>query len=167
MMRLVYTVGIATCYLAFVATASAHVMLESKTARVGSTLRAIFDVGHGCGHSPTTKVRIKIPAGVLDIVAEPKPGWEITTLTAVYDQPYSNHGVPVKEGVTEVAWSGLLSAHEIGKFVLTFGISDSLESNQRVYFPVVQECQKDIVRWIDKSDESDHPAPSLLLLAGH
>jgi periplasmic copper chaperone A len=167
MMRLVEAAGLAVCCFGFTATASAHVMLESKSAKVGSMVRAVFDVGHGCASSPTTKIRIRIPAGVLAVVAEPKAGWEITTLTAPYDQPYSNRGEAVKEGIVEVDWSGVLSAHQIGKFVLTFDISESLDSGQRLYFPVVQECQKDVVRWVDKSDDGEHPAPSLFLLAGH
>jgi periplasmic copper chaperone A len=166
-MRFIKITTAAVCCFASVATTSAHVMLETKTAKLGSTLHATFDVGHGCSGSPTTKLRIGIPSGVVAVVAEPKSGWEISTLNGTYDQPYSSHGAPIKEGVIEVDWSGLLPPHEIGKFTLTFDIADSLDSNQRLYFPVVQECGAGVVRWIDKSDDGDHPAPSLLLQAAH
>jgi periplasmic copper chaperone A len=163
-MSLIKVATVAACFLAGVATASSHVMLEAKSAKVGSTLRATFDVGHGCSGSPTTKLRIRIPPGIVAVVAEPKAGWEISTVIGIYDQPYSTHSRMVKEGIVEVDWSGLLPAHEIGKFVLIFDISDSLDLNQRLYFPVVQECQTGVVHWIDKSDDSDLPAPSLLLV---
>jgi periplasmic copper chaperone A len=162
-MRVIKVAAAAVCCLASIAVASAHVMLETKSAKIGSTLHATFDVGHGCSGSPTTKLRIKIPPGVVAVVAEPKAGWDISAQTGAYDQPYSAHGRTVKEGVVEVDWSGLLPAHEIGKFTLTFDISDSLDANQRLYFPIVQECQSGVVRWIDKSDDGEHPAPSLLL----
>jgi uncharacterized protein YcnI len=167
MTRTITIAGMATCFVLIAAAASAHVMLEPKTAKIGSTLRVSLNVGHGCAGAPTTRVRVKIPQGILGVVVEPKPGWEVNTVTAAYDEPYSHGGATVKEGITEVAWTGLLPPHEIGRFMLTFDISDSLTANQRVYFPVVQECQKAVVRWIDKSDDGDYPAPVLLLSAGH
>jgi periplasmic copper chaperone A len=161
-------IGIAIGCVAFAAIASAHVVLDVKSAKIGSPLRATFTVGHGCSGSSTIKLRVRIPAGAVAVQPEAKSGWDLKTITEPYDHPYSDHGATLKEGVTEVAWSGLLPAHEAGKFAMTFDISDSLVPNQKLYFPVVQECQKGTVRWIDTADESaEFPAPSLLLLAGH
>lgn len=167
--KVVTKVGaIVLCCIAFAATADAHVMLDAKTAKIGSTLHATFSVGHGCAGSPTIKLQIAIPPGVTGVAPEAKSGWEVKSVVGPYERPYSVHGEMVKEGVTEVIWSGLLPAHEVGKFALTFDISNSSGANRKLYFPVVQECQKGIVRWIDRSDDTaEFPAPSLLLLGAH
>jgi uncharacterized protein YcnI len=53
--------------------ASAHITLERQEAAVGASYKAVFRVGHGCGTSPTLKVRVRIPDGVINIKPMPKP----------------------------------------------------------------------------------------------
>jgi uncharacterized protein YcnI len=148
-----------------IAAAQAHVRIDNARAEVGSKYRAAFSVGHGCSGSPTVKLRIQIPPGVVAVEAEPKDGWELKTVSGPYDRWYASGGTTFKQGVTEVIWSGLLSAHHAGVFVLNVNLSDSLQAGSKLYFPVVQECQSGVERWIDRSaEEGDHPAPDLTLL---
>jgi periplasmic copper chaperone A len=165
-------IGIRATLVAFglmPASACAHVVLKNPRAEIGSTYRAVFSVGHGCDGSPTVKLRVKIPSGVIMVEPETKLGWDLTTITGPYDQPYSDHGVMMKEGVIEVIWAGLLPTQDVGAFALKADISESLPEGLRLYFPIVQECQRGVERWIDKSgedsgDDNEHPAPSLFLL---
>ena len=55
--------------------AAAHVTLEKRQAPVGSYYKAVFAVPHGCAGSPTVKLRVQIPEGVIGIKPMPKPGW--------------------------------------------------------------------------------------------
>ena len=43
--------------------ASAHVTLERQEAPVGSSYKAVLRVPHGCDGSPTTAIRVRVPAG--------------------------------------------------------------------------------------------------------
>ena len=77
-----------------------------------------------------------------------------------------------KEGgkVTEIAWTGgkLLDEH-YDEFVFISYLADELQPNSTLYFPVVQECEQGVERWIDQAapgtkeaaDHSDTPAPAL------
>ena len=51
--------------------ASAHVLLEGKQAAVGADYKAVFVVPHGCAGSPTVKLRVQIPEGVIATEAKP------------------------------------------------------------------------------------------------
>src|SRR6187399_2633954 len=62
--------------------ALAHITLENREAAVGTFYKAVFRVGHGCGVSPTVKLRVRIPDGVITVRPMPKPGWQVETTTA-------------------------------------------------------------------------------------
>ena len=47
--------------------AAAHVYLEGKQATVGASYKAVFAVPHGCSGSPTVKIRVQIPEGVIAV----------------------------------------------------------------------------------------------------
>jgi uncharacterized protein YcnI len=157
-----------------IATASAHVTLETQQAPVGASYKAIMRVPHGCEGSPTTAIRIRIPGGVIGVKPMPKPGWQLNTVTGKYSGSYTLRGAKVTEGVTEIAWSGgkLVDAH-YDEFVVTSALADELEAGKTLYFPVVQECEKGVNRWIEipkAGDQGGHgaesasPAPGLRLL---
>jgi uncharacterized protein YcnI len=63
--------------------AAAHVTLEKRQAPVGSYYKAVFAVPHGCAGSPTIKLRVQIPEGVIGIKPMPKRGWTVETVTAL------------------------------------------------------------------------------------
>ena len=130
--------------------ASAHVTLERQEAPVGSPYKAVLRVPHGCAGSPTTAIRARVPAGIIGVKPMPKPGWQLNTVVGKYPKPYTLRGAPVTEGVTEISWSGgkLLDAH-YDEFVFIGVIAEELGGGQTIYFPVVQECEKGVHRWIE------------------
>src|ERR1700678_4606189 len=93
--------------------AHAHVTLEGRQAMIGTWYKAVFAVPHGCAGSTTTKLRVQIPDGVIDVKPMPKPGWNVEVVKGKYAVPYDFHGAKVSEGAKEAAWSGgnLPSAH--------------------------------------------------------
>jgi len=90
----------------------------------------------------------------------PKPGWKLEVVTGKYPKTYNlEHGVKLSEGVTEISWSGgNLPEAFYDEFVFTGVISDDLQPGQSVYFPVVQECEKGVHRWIEIPATPDAPA---------
>ena len=56
------------------------------------------------------------------------------------------------------------------EFTFTSAIADELEPGKTIYFPVVQECEKGVHRWIEipaagkSSGDYPEPAPALKLL---
>jgi uncharacterized protein YcnI len=152
--------------------ALAHVTLEAQEARVGASFKAVVRVPHGCAGSATSAIRIKIPDGVIAVKPMPKPGWTLETKTGPYGKTYNHfHNAKLSEGVTEVAWSGgkLPDAH-YDEFVFASFLSGDLEAGKTLYFPVVQECEKGVHRWIEipagkPGEHLDEPAPGVKLLA--
>jgi uncharacterized protein YcnI len=130
--------------------ASAHVSLETRQATIGSSYKAVFTVPHGCAGSPTVKIRVQIPEGVIGVKPMPKPGWSLETIRGKYAAEYDYHGSKTSEGVKEVAWSGgKLADDNYDEFVVTTYLSGGLKPNSTLYFPVVQECEQGISPWID------------------
>jgi uncharacterized protein YcnI len=153
--------------------ASAHITLLNREATVGSSYKAVFVVPHGCAGSATIKIRVQIPEGVIGVKPMPKPGWNVETVKGKYANEYDIHGAKVSEGVKEVVWSGgKLSDDNYDEFVVSTFLTDQLKPNATLYFPVVQECEQGISRWIEiPVDEAAHghdtksPAPGVKLLA--
>jgi uncharacterized protein YcnI len=154
----------------------AHVSLENRQAAVGSYYKAVFGVPHGCAGSATTKIRVQIPEGVIGIKPMPKAGWKLETVKGRYAAEYEFHGAKISEGVKEVVWSGgKLADDNYDEFVMTTYLTDRLKANTTLYFPVVQECEQGVSRWIDipaagqGSHSHDHgsksPAPGLKLMS--
>src|ERR1044072_1516698 len=86
--------------------AAAHVTLERRQAPVGSYYKAVVAVPHGCAGSPTVKLRVQAPEGVIGIKPMPKAGWTVETVKGKYATEYDFHGSKLSEGVKEVVWSG-------------------------------------------------------------
>ena len=127
----------------------AHVTLEQREATLGAPTKLTFRVGHGCGESPTIKVRVRIPEGVIAAKPMPKPGWSIDTVKGKYAKTYEFfHGAKLSEGVTEIAWSGKLPDAHYDEFVVSAFVAADLKPG-RLYFPVVQECEQGVHRWIE------------------
>jgi len=154
--------------------AGAHITLETRQAAVGSYYKAVFAVPHGCAGSATIKIRVKIPEGVIAAKPMPKAGWNIEAISGKYASEYDYHGSKLTEGVREVVWSGgKLPDHNYDEFVISTFLTGGLEPNTTLYFPVVQECEQGISRWIDipkeGSDSHGHegksPAPGVKLMS--
>ncbi|WP_027550655.1 YcnI family protein [Bradyrhizobium sp. Cp5.3] len=151
--------------------AAAHVTLETKQATVGASYKAVFAVPHGCAGSPTVKIRVQIPEGVIAVKPMPKAGWNVDVVEGKYASEYDYHGNKLSSGVKEVAWSGgRLSDKNYDEFIMHTVLTDSLKPNATLYFPVVQECETGVGRWIEiptegaGHSESKSPAPGVKLL---
>jgi len=154
--------------------ASAHITLENQQAPVGSSYKAVLRVPHGCNGSATVALHVRIPEGFLDVKPMPKPGWKLDVVKGKYPKSMSLRDAKVSEGVTEVGWSGgnLPDAY-YDEFLLTGYIGDDLQAGQNMYFPIVQQCEKGVNRWIEipaaDGSHADHgeqsePAAGLKLL---
>lgn len=145
--------------------AAAHVTLETREAPVGASYKAVLRVPHGCEGTATTSVRVRIPDGVIGVKPMPKPGWTLTTVTGKYPKTYELFHAKVGEGVTEITWSaGKLPDAFYDEFVFQANLAGDLEPGKMLYFPVVQECEKGVHRWIEIPAEGksagDYPAPA-------
>jgi uncharacterized protein YcnI len=155
--------------LSFTAPASAHVTARPDEATAGAYFQVAFNVGHGCDGSATTAIRVKIPEGVLAVKPQMKPGWtvEIKQRTLTAPQP-GLHGKTFTETVDEVSWRGGPLPDSLYD---TFGLNLKLPDTpgQTLYFPVVQECEKGVNRWIEipepgqSADKLHEPAPGVRL----
>ena len=80
----------------------------------------------------------------------PKPGWNVETIKGAYATEYDYHGKKSSEGVKEVVWSGgRLPDDNYDEFVISTFLTGSLKPNTTLYFPVVQECEQGVSRWIE------------------
>lgn len=150
--------------------AQAHVTLEQQEARVGGGYKVVLRVPHGCGNSPTQKIRVRIPEGVVGVKPMLKAGWQTDTVRAKYEKPYQMYHGSVTEGVREVTWTGRLPDENYDEFVLSTFLTDDLKPGTVLYFPVVQECESGVHRWIEIPSEGKtgadykEPAPGVKLL---
>ena len=152
-------------------TAFAHISFETADAKIGSTHKAVLRVPHGCDGKATTAVRVQIPEGVIGVKPMPKPGWTLQTKKGKYEKSYQLYGQAVTDGVKEVDWSGGSLPDEFyDEFVFRGTLAADLPAGQKIYFPVVQECEGATTRWIEipaagqDEDALEDPAPGLNLL---
>lgn len=149
--------------------ALAHVTLEQQEAPVGASYKAVLRVPHGCGESPTVRVTVRIPEGIIAVKPMVKPGWDIAVKKGDYAKSYAYfHGATFSYGVKEVTWSGgRLPDAFYDEFVFTAFIAGDLPAGQTLYFPVVQMCEKGTHNWVEIPSANkpvDEPAPGLMLL---
>jgi uncharacterized protein YcnI len=168
-MKMIASAVLGAALMAVCGTASAHVTLETSEASVSSTYKAVLRVGHGCDGSATTAIRVQIPDGVIAVKPMPKPGWELTTKIEPYAQPVKYYEDTLTEGVREISWSGgNLPDAWYDEFVFRARLPDQGEGTT-LYFPVVQECEQGVSRWIEipaegkTADDYEKPAPGVML----
>ena len=159
------------CLLMIATPASAHITLETGKAPIGAAYKAVFRIPHGCDGSATIKLRVEIPAGVIEVKPQPKPGWQVETVKGTYAAALTLEGTKLTTGVKEVVWSGGKLPDEFyDEFVFEAFLTDSLPSGTTIYFPVIQQCETRIERWIEipepgkTPDDYEHAAPALALV---
>lgn len=164
-MRVTACAVLAAVYLVSIGAAEAHVTANPNEAAADSYFRTALRVGHGCEGSPTIAVRVKLPDGLMSVRPQMKPGWTIEIKMRKLAAPIdAGHGRVVTEAVDEIAWRGgpLPDA-----YFDEFGLSVKLPNmpGATLYFPVVQECEKSVHRWIEiptagqSWDSLKEPAP--------
>lgn len=138
--------------LAIIAPATAvfsHVVLEDQAALAGGSYKAVLKVGHGCEGSPTTAIRVTMPAGFMGAKPMPKAGWKLDIKTAKLTVPYDNHGKQVTEDVSEITWTAIskdsyLPDGYYDEFVLRGGLP---KKDGAMWFKVLQTCEKGANDW--------------------
>ena len=151
--------------------ARAHAALEVREAAVGAGYKAIVRITHGCDGSPTIRVRIQIPEGVIGAKPMPKPGWTLQTVRGPYAKSYDfYHGKVLSEGVKEVIWTGKLPDEHYDEFVFAAFLHRSLTPGSTIHFPTTQDCERGSHAWTEvpapgqSARELAQPAPGLRLL---
>jgi periplasmic copper chaperone A len=149
--------------------AAAHVTIDPREAPAHSDFKAQLRVGHGCKGSPTVRVRVRLPEGAVSVKPQPKPGWQVESTRVKLAAPVDDgHGGKITETVGEVVWSGgrLLDEH-FDEFAVMMRLPD--RPGATLYFPVVQECEQGVHRWIEipeagkSASDYREPAPALRL----
>jgi len=137
---------------------SAHITLENRQAAIDAPYKAVFAVPHGCAGSATIGIRVQIPEGVIAVEPVAKPGWKVEVVKGKYSGEYDYRGAKLSEGAREVVWSGgRLADHAHDQFVMDTFLTTALKPNSTLYFPVVQECEKGVSRWIEIPAEGSAP----------
>lgn len=137
-------VGTSVLGLAFVwagGPAMAHVEPSPIAVQKGTTAEITFNLEHGCGESPTTKVAIKVPDGVTGAKPAEKAGWTGTT-----------------EGSVVTFTGGPQPPHEETEFKVTFTFP---ATTGELHFPTVQTCEKGENAWIEIPVEGS-PEPEMV-----
>jgi uncharacterized protein YcnI len=171
-MKHLSTLALAAGLAALAVPADAHVFLQSGTATVGGSYRAVLAVPHGCKASATTKITVTIPEGMVAVKPMPKPGWNIATKKGAYAKSYDfMHGMKASEGVQEISWSGKLDNDFYDEFVFTGFLPAELKADAPLYLPTLQTCETGSENWaeIPAAGQDPHalksPAPMLQLAA--
>jgi uncharacterized protein YcnI len=129
--------------------ADAHVVITNMNQSAGwegAVLTLL--VPHGCGASPTTEIRMKVPENVNMVLPEPKPGWKITLTRRKLATPKKVGNREISEVQDEVIWSGgSLPGDQAGLF--TFVTNFANKPGERVYFKTIQKCEAGEERWVD------------------
>lgn len=151
--------------------ARAHVTLETQQASPGSSYKAVLRVPHGCKGSATTRIRVQIPEGVIAVKPMPKAGWTLETTKGALAKAYDYYGEATTQGVKEISWSGGRLPDEFyDEFVFRGFLAKDLKAGDMLYFPVVQDCEQGVERWIEipapghAADDDGTPAPGVKLV---
>jgi periplasmic copper chaperone A len=162
---------LAAAFTAVSTPAFAHVTFENAQTKPNSTFKAVMRIGHGCDGEPTTKVRVRIPEGIIAVKPMPKAGWKLETSKGSYVKAYQLYGEAVSEGVTDIVWTGSLDDGHYDEFVFQARFTDAYQPGATVYFPVVQECAKGSHEWAQVPAEGQDahslasPAPGVRVVA--
>jgi len=153
--RRIATRALPLCLAGAWGTAGAHVVLEYQVAPAGSSYKATFKVGHGCGESPTRQISVQIPAGVQGARPMPKPGWTLDVQRDKLAAPYTSHGRTVTEDVVRITWTAKTPADMLPNgWYDEFVLAGQLPARTGpLYWPVSQVCEA------GRTDWTEVPAP--------
>lgn len=170
MKRIFKILGMSTLLMVVAVPAWAHVTVSPEEAGPDSFATLAFQVPHGCDGSATVSLAVQIPAGVVSVKPQVKPGWEISIEEGTLPEPVDYFGETLTEGVLSVTWTGgPLEDH----YMDMFGMSVKLPNTEGpMYFPVVQTCEQGETAWIqipaegETEEDLEEPAPVVVLEMG-
>lgn len=127
----------------------AHAVINEGTAEAGTFSFITLRITHGCGSSPTTQVRMKIPDGVIRVSPKYLENWSVETRLKTLDTPYRDEaGNLVTETVDEIVWSGgSLPDGYYGEFQVRALMPN--EPGRVLWFKTIQNCEEGTIRWIE------------------
>jgi periplasmic copper chaperone A len=133
--------------------AQAHVSLDLPQALAGTAYRAVFRVGHGCEGEASTRITVRLPAGLRATKPMPKAGW-------LLDLTRSPSGE-----LTAVSWTARTPADALqDEWVDEFVLRTLLPASPGpLGFAVRQDCGAHFVDWSGPAG-SPTPAPLLRLI---
>lgn len=147
--------GLASMAVLVSTQAQAHPWFAADKANPNSSYSSILNIPHGCDENGTIKLTMKVPDGITDAKAEASGNWKATSKKTA-------------NGATLIIWEGgPLPSTENGEFKISFKIG-AVKPGQNIYFPVIQNCEKDSsYRWIEVPtadiDEYDLETPAPLI----
>jgi uncharacterized protein YcnI len=165
--------GAAALVLVSPLSASAHVSMSADTTAAGSTAVLALNVGHGCEESPTTRIAVKIPAGINEVKPTVNPGWTVTKRDAKLAQPITDDaGNSITSRVDQVIWTAKTPLPDGYRDVLSLQLTIPEDAvDQQLSFPTVQTCTEGETGWIQipaagqDHDELENPAPTITVTA--
>jgi len=153
--------------------ADAHVIVENMKGRAGYNEMFTLIVPHGCGASPTTELRMKVPPEVTLVVPQKGEGWNVEVVKRKTDKPVMREGRPITEVVDEIIWSGnSLPSEQLGLFRFLAGVPNT--PGKVLYFKTIQKCAAGESRWVDTVSDTEEtwriwlkesPSPYAVLVA--
>ncbi len=118
---------------------------------MGASYKAVFAVPHGCAGSPTVKLRVQIPEGVIAVKPMPKAGWTVDIVEGKYTAGVHlsrQQDLLGRQGGGVVRRQACRTTITMNSSCRRFSPTRS-KPNTTLVFPVVQECEKGVSRWID------------------
>jgi uncharacterized protein YcnI len=125
--------------------AAAHVSASGSDGLNGAT-EVTFSFSHGCAGSPTTGLRIQLPAGTTNV------------------DPQDHEGFNSKATNAELSWSGgSIPDNQEAEFTATMILQGTV--GETVFFPTIQSCVNGQEDWIEDTPdpEADNAAPRIQL----
>jgi len=158
--------------LATAATASAHVGIVEDEVAAGSSALITFQFSHGCDGSPTTEVRIQMPAEVAQVTPTINPDWDVTKTMEALDAPIEGgHGEQITERVAEVVYTAKTPVLDGYRDVFVLSVPIPADAaGTTMSFPTIQTCEAGETAWIEipaegqDPDELESPAPSVAVV---
>jgi len=152
--------------------ASAHVSIAEDEVAAASTALITFQWSHGCDGSPTTEVRIQMPAEIAQVTPTVNANWEVSKTMEALDTPIEgSHGERITERVAQVVYTAKtpLADGFRDAFVLSVPIPED-GAGTTLYFPTIQTCEAGETAWIEipadgqDGEELEAPAPSIAVV---
>jgi uncharacterized protein YcnI len=173
-LRLGATAITATGLIVFAAAGevSAHVSIAEESVEAGSTALITFQFSHGCDGSPTTEVRIQIPAEIARVTPTINANWDVDKTMEALDTPIEGgHGEQITERVAEVVYTARTPVADGYRdtFVLSVPIPEDAVGTT-LYFPTIQTCEDGETAWIEipaegeDHDDLEAPAPGVAVV---
>lgn len=152
--------------------AAAHVTVKPDTTEAGASSLLTFSFSHDCDGSPTNRITITLPDGMIDAKPEIVPGWDVEKVQETLDEPMTlPNGTSVTKRIGKIVYS--TDAPVEDGYLQQFDVSVALPEgeDELVAFPTLQSCVEGETDWAQIPAEGEDPhsldaaAPSFVLTA--